>query len=269
MIKAYYHIYLSEDKTWIPLFLDQLKTFRDSSLDEKTDILHLNVVGREQEFEILLGLLNYHSNFFRCKITCSLYNKKNTDEDFRNFNNQKDEKFITETVTLQKIWEDCHNSSEPIKVLYFHAKGVTSLKRHLDKNDKDFGYNVLVNYYYWRKFLDWALIENSQACIDILDNGDYDIVGVNYTNWPSPHFSGNYWLAKSEYIKKLSQPMNSDWWPNYRIENNFPGFFSDRIKDEMWALSGKPKHYSFYDHKNPPPKSTLAETLILRNEYTK
>lgn len=268
-MKAYYHIYLTEDKTWIPLFLDQFKTFYDSSLDKKTDTLHLNVVGREQEFEILLGLLKYHLNFFRCNITFSFFDKKNSDEDFKNFNNQSDQKFITETVTLQKIWEDCCTSLKPIKVLYFHAKGVTSLKRHLDKSDKDFGYNVLVNYYYWRKFLDWALLENSQKCIDTLDNTEYDIVGVNYTKWPSPHFSGNYWMAKSEYIKTLPEPIKSDWWINYRSKNNFPGFFSDRIKDEMWVLSENSKHYSIYDHDKPPPISTLASTLILRNEYAK
>jgi hypothetical protein len=94
-------------------------------------------------------------------------------------------------------------------------------------------------------------------------------VGVNYTKWPSPHFSGNYWMAKSEYIKTLPEPIKSDWWINYRSKNNFPGFFSDRIKDEMWVLSENSKHYSIYDHDKPPPISTLASTLILRNEYAK
>lgn len=268
MIKIYYHVYLTEDKTWIPIFLDQLKTFYDSSLDAKTDTLHITVVGREQEFEIFHGLIKYHTNFFRCKISVYFFGKKNSEDDYKNYNNQDVQKFITESVTLQKIWEDSCTTPQPMKVLYFHTKGATSLKRHLDKTDVDFGYNVVVNYYHWRKFLDWGLIENSQACIDALDTG-YDVVGVNYSSWPSPHFSGNYWMANSEYIKTLPEPIKSDWWIEHRAKYNFPGFFTDRVKDEMWALSGNPKHYSFHDHDKPPPKATLAEILISRKEYVK
>jgi hypothetical protein len=270
MIQAYYHIYLTDDKHWISIFLDQFKTIRDCSLDKKIDTINITAVGEEEDLDCFLSILkNYREKILRCNVQCTWYKKPNKDEELKNFNSKKGN-FITETSTLQKIWNDCNEASDDFEVLYFHAKGVTSLKRHLDKNDNDFGYDVLINYFHWRKFLDWSVLENHANCLDILSEKNVDIVGANYTRWPSPHFSGNYWWANSSYIKTLSSPLDSNWWESYRRENNFPHFFSDRIKDEMWILSNKKhRHHSVFDHKDPPPKSTLASTLILRDEYTK
>ena len=267
MINVYYHIYLTDDKTWIPLLLDQLKTFYDSSLDEKVNIFNISAIGNERELEDITNILKYHLNFFKCKIHCTFFDKKNVDNDLNNFADKPNEKFITETVMLQKLWEDCNNSEQPMQVLYFHAKGVTSLQRNLDKNDKDFGYDILTNNYHWRKFLDWGMIEKHETCLHLLK--EKDVVGVNFSNWPVNHFSGNYWWATSEHIKKLPQPLKDDWWPNFRKKNNFPHYFPDRIKDEMWILSNGGNYHSLYNHESPPPKSSLASTLILRSEYAK
>jgi hypothetical protein len=267
MINIYYHIYLTDDKTWISLFLDQLKTFYDSSLDEKTDTFYISAIGNEQSLEYMTNILRYCANFLRCKVNIIFHQKKNIDNDLNNFGDKPHEKFTFESVMLQKLWEDCNFATEKLNVLYFHAKTVTSIQRNLDKNDKDFGYDILINNYHWRKFLDWGVIENHEECLELLKQKD--VVSLNYSSWPVPHFSGNYWWATSEHIKKLPQPLKDDWWPNFRKNNNFPHYFPDRVKDEMWILSNGGNYHSLYNHESPPPKSSLASTLILRKEYVK
>jgi hypothetical protein len=87
-------------------------------------------------------------------------------------------------------------SSRPI--LYFHTKGV----RHYDAHGRGS----------WRKLMQRHVVENWRENLKLLKN--YDVVGVNWLTcdsqawignpaWKRPHYPGNFWISKPEWIKKL------------------------------------------------------------------
>jgi len=263
MKSIYYHIYLTEDNSWTYILLDQFKLLYDSGLAKKIDNIHVTGIGKEKELDIFTGLLDYQTKIIGKDINAYLYEKPNDDSLLKDINKAKN--ILTETITLERIWNFSRESENNNQVMYFHSKGVTSIKRHLDKSDVDFGYNIFTNYYHWRKFLDWSTIEMHEECWDALHLND--AAGANFTTWPAPHYSGNYWWANTDYIKTLSNPIEQEWWSEYR--KNFPSFLTDRIKDELWIGSGyNPKMFSLMNHPSAPPKASLAEVIIKREEYT-
>jgi len=54
----------------------------------------------------------------------------------------------------------------------------------------------------WREYMEYFIIDKFDSCLFLLSK-DYDACGVNLVDDPSWHFSGNFWWAKSDYIKKL------------------------------------------------------------------
>lgn len=89
-------------------------------------------------------------------------------------------------------------------VLYIHAKGVSRVSRPKTKKA----------IWEWRKMLEYMLINKYQVCINGLNDG-YDVIGTNlcrslsnlsmgpFTNKKLLFFSGNFWWAKTSYIKNL------------------------------------------------------------------
>jgi len=257
---SYYHIYLTEDYSWSYMFLDQLKAMHDFGLFERLDEFNISAIGTKEQLNCLGGLLNSYSKYMTCSLYMTPFLKTNTDEEL----NQLDTKNLgfTETNTIKMIWDRAKNTEVPLKISYFHSKGITAIERVLKAGD----YNRFINYHYWRKFMDWSVIEKNEDCIKFLD--EYDAVGANYTNWPCPHFSGNYWWANSDYLKTLVDPFDESWWPNYRNEHSDLLRITPRVKDEMWIGSGKNvKIHSLFNHYTAPPVSNLAENIILRKEY--
>ena len=49
--------------------------------------------------------------------------------------------------------------------------------------------------------MEYFNITRFQDCIEHLCY--YDVCGVNWHDWPYPHFSGNFWWANSEYVAGL------------------------------------------------------------------
>lgn len=70
---------------------------------------------------------------------------------------------------------------------YFHTKAVT----RKEKCFKD-----------WRLLCEHFTINKWNINIKLLER--YDCVGTNLKNFPSIHFSGNFWWSKSEHLNKLS-----------------------------------------------------------------
>lgn len=52
-----------------------------------------------------------------------------------------------------------------------------------------------------RALMQYHVIENHSACISSLRM--FDVCGVNWKEDPWPHFSGNFWWARSEYVASL------------------------------------------------------------------
>ena len=115
-----------------------------------------------------------------------------------------------ERYTLNHLWDDCQQNN--FDVLYLHTKGVVGIST--------------------KKKIDWNWINNMLYCncynhnkiIKLLVN--YDTVGTNYTNYLiGPHYSGNFWWSKSEYIKHLNRTIGNKYldpeaWLLKKFKNN-------------------------------------------------
>jgi GT2 family glycosyltransferase/tetratricopeptide (TPR) repeat protein len=56
----------------------------------------------------------------------------------------------------------------------------------------------------WRRYMQHFIVERYQDCLDALL--EFDVCGVNWTDSPWPHFSGNCWWGRSSYIRELIPP---------------------------------------------------------------
>ena len=122
----------------------------------------------------------------------------------------------------RKILEFIHNFSKTndVKVWYIHTKGISH-----------YGTEKYKRVYDWRKYMEHFLINRWNICNKDLDK--YDIAGVNFTNNP-PHFSGNFWWAKTKYLR--SNPTNF----NYK----------EYCETEMWLFKGKIPPYGISYHQS-------------------
>jgi hypothetical protein len=82
-------------------------------------------------------------------------------------------------------------------------------------------------------------LEQYKKCLSILNDYDYNTVGVDLVYNPALHYSGNFWWAKSNYIKTLSRP------------EDIPIILSKRHNAEFWVCNGNSKHYSLHNSNIP------------------
>jgi hypothetical protein len=95
-----------------------------------------------------------------------------------------------ETPTLERLHDWCFNNRDGA-VLYFHTKGVSN-PQHVGKR-------------FWR----WLMMEH------VVARWEYnlkrlelvDLVGVCWQDSPwMPHFSGNFWMARADWVSVLRHP---------------------------------------------------------------
>ena len=121
---------------------------------------------------------------------------------------------LFEIPTINLIHAFCEYNDN-CEILYLHTKGISY------PNSK----NVID----WKNMMIHFLVNNCKDCFELLKQ--YDTVGCNYLETPFKHYSGNFWWATSNYIKKLN-----------RIPNE-----SKRHEAEWWILSNKMvKHYEIH-----------------------
>lgn len=140
-----------------------------------------------------------------------------------------------ETPTLQAAWEwaRAHPSGA---VLYLHTKGVSKPHnrarvawRHL------MGEHLVAR---WRKNLERLALA--------------DMIGVNWCETPSPHYQGNFWMARADWLARLPSP------ESFRDQGG-PDLFGEpweRMHAEVW-LGSSP---------NPITESLVGSDLKLWNE---
>lgn len=116
---------------------------------------------------------------------------------------------MAERLTLTALREDSQSSE--FFALYLHSKGVTRF------NDK-----IYPNIVDWVEAMCFFLVSQHQSCLRYL-NSDAGVsaLGLNCYTEPFPHFSGNFWWAKSSYVRTLS----TEFPPEY-------------VAPEFWILSG-------------------------------
>lgn len=255
-LRIYSHQFLTDDSTWIFGYLDQFKLIEDCGLLDELDQLILTAIGNKTQLGILRSLMTPYSN-----IIINEYENETSEHDialdFASMDNSRANKFISEAVTLNRLWTD--SKLDDFNALYIHSKGVTAFTRHLKNRDVD----KFKNYYYWRKYLEWGVLEHWRDCVRELDAGA-DLAGCNYNSNPWPHFSGNIWWASSRYIRTLDDNTNSDWWQSVKQH-----YHTDRLCDEMWPGSQARRIYNI--HSPGPelcsPNPGLYSKAYLRKYY--
>jgi len=112
-----------------------------------------------------------------------------------------------QSLTLHALWIRCQRTDG--YVFYIHTKGVSHILpgRRVFQDD-------------WRNMMEYYIIEKHEECLHYFNATKADIIG---TNWhlgdgymgatprmcgglkATPHFSGNFWWARNEYIRKLPE----------------------------------------------------------------
>jgi len=150
------------------------------------------------------------------------------DDSRLNFNDDKVKIFykgnsnIFERATLLHMKENSL-TDESCNYWYVHTKGITHFNKPTEKQVLDW-INLLL---YWN-------IDNWKLAVNSLNNENYDTYGCNMTDPEiNPHYSGNFWWAKSEHIKRLPSTIsNGSTDPEFwicLIKPNFKNIFSSNI----------------------------------------
>ena len=154
----------------------------------------------------------------------------------------KFEVFATDDVedyefpTLARAWQEARDSDVPFRCYYMHTKGAS-----LVGTRKEAAANA------WRAYMEYFTVERWADCAAMLN--EYDTCGVELQSEES-HYSGNFWWATSDYLKKL--PDGYRYW-----EENA----DNRVAAEFYLCLAHPKAYCFhdfvedlYDYEVPPSR---------------
>lgn len=260
---VYYHIYLTDNCHWAELLVNQFAAALDSQVLQQAQRISITAIGAPDDWERLQGLLDYYSAILPAKPELVWCNKQITDKELPYLNNKKN--LLDETITLRRIWQEACLHDRKEAVLYFHAKGITALNKTILLNED---YANFVHYVHWRRFLEWAVLERQTTCRQLLET--FDTVGANFCMWPSPHYSGNFWWANADYIRKLPDPTELKWF--HLLSHDYPIIKQSpqRMMGELWLGSHKhARMASLFNHPHPPPESNLIESYIDRTIYKK
>ena len=216
---VFYHLYIQNH--FFPLWInEQFNILKTSGLSNDATIY--TYITTPIEFkEIVEAYINQNFSFV------NILDIRTTDKPT-----------IYEGSTLKHLYNFSLKQDNPI--LYFHSKGsslsLENIKYFPNKNSYD-----------WRNLMQYFCIEKYKDCLDLLNT--HDVVGVNWESHPQFHFSGNFWWANSEYIRKLPDPLDLE---------NFVRF--NRCSMEFWIGFNSPKFYCLHNsnvdhyHKEYPSK---------------
>ena len=115
-----------------------------------------------------------------------------------------------ETLAMLEIEKIAKTTDRPI--LYFHTKGVSN-PGHSQKTD-------------WRRVMEEWVIRRWRENLTHLK--DHDAVGVSWWEHGEQHFSGNFWMANSNWIRRL---------PDFTAYHERKGY--QRFSCEMWIGSAE------------------------------
>lgn len=92
-----------------------------------------------------------------------------------------------ETFAMVEIESLAKTTERPI--LYFHTKGV-SAPDNLEKVQ-------------WRHVMQRYVLDQWEANVQLLESNEWDATGWNWWNHGHKHFSGTFWIARADWIRKL------------------------------------------------------------------
>lgn len=173
MIAIVHHSFLVGD--WKNIITKQLERLKISGLYDAADIIRFttNVVDVDQENEFKFIIKDYD------KIVVDFF-----------YTNDFEYPGI-------KTVKDLGDKYDNLKILYFHAKGVSNT--YSDINTKTPSVKKIENIKAWKECLEYFVIDNWRDCVRKLDY--HDNVGASCNNgW----YWGNFWWSQSKHIKTCS-----------------------------------------------------------------
>lgn len=171
MVHIYYHIYGVENVQ--PIIDEQL-----SLIQTHFNFPHILNVG------ISIG----NNNIPNTWLWDSFYNNNKPNYRIRDVRANG-----SEFVTLDLIEKDRETFGNSDYILYLHTKGASKIDRP--------NYNILEG---WRRYMNYFNIEKVSNVFKIFEQTDYNTYGCNFvSDAHRPHYSGNFWWAKSDYIKSI------------------------------------------------------------------
>ena len=214
MVHIYYHIYAIEGV--------------DSIIDEQ-----LNLIKKHFDFPYILNVgISIAKN--DVSITDILNKVKPYIRDIRAMGN--------EFTTLDLIQKDKQKFGDSDYILYIHTKGASRIN-----DDEFYNYKCIED---WRHYMNYFNIEKVKSVFKIFEKTEYNTSGCHFM--PNrPHYSGNFWWAKSTYIKTI----NLD---GVNLSNRFNAELSYIQRGIDW------KPYSQHDINR-----NLYKQEVKRNEYAK
>jgi hypothetical protein len=140
-----------------------------------------------------------------------------------------------EFFTLEILQEYCRNNLKDT-ILYIHTKGIGD---PLNKNISD-----------WRQYMSYFCIDRWRYA----DMNNYDTFGVDWVTDPAPHYSGNFWISRCDYVASL---------PDIKKIKNNNTVLTKRHNAEFWIGMGNGRHHCAFSsgipvhrrHEFPFPKN--------------
>lgn len=169
---------------------------------------YLHVVGKQLETLHTSGLYDRMK-----KLIIFISNNNESDFMLKNILEKYDpkNKFVLQTSKhnlMEKfaINEFRRHIKDEAYVFYFHSKGVS----HSLEEKK---------FHNWRKILDYYTIKQWKLNLKLLLR--HAVVGCFLCKYPTYHFSGNFWWARTEYLMKLPNCGNRYLSPEMWIGGNY------------------------------------------------
>lgn len=206
-IKVFWNV--NELAHWKEIFDQQWDCMVKSGLDRAAEEIIIMASGRTQTFLPLINDRTEHDNI-------SLVNVHR-------------DASLHEYPGLACMQKEAVEADEPFDACYIHMKGIS---RWGNPNVED-----------WKAWLNWCIIERWQDNVKALET--YDTSGPNWDPEPWPHYSSNFWWARSEYIAGLTPLIH----PHHKVKTGTTQFKQHptekhwRFDHEAWIGSGNPNKF--------------------------
>ena len=241
MIAIVYHCYLVNN--WKEVVKQQLSRVKSSGLYDATDLFYITVnldngkEGQDSEFNQLIAEYDKAQVEF---FTTNAY----------------------EYPGIKKV-KELGDKYEDLKILYFHAKGVSN--NYVRSNQPEVSEKKVKNIRAWSECLEYFLIDKWEESIDNLK--DNDCVGVtNFNGW----YWGNFWWAKSSHIKRCREV---DHWTRWSYEAWLNDYVDGEKKFFQWYNFTFNPYLTFLDsnfykeHDLEPSKIILHKAIYGPGEF--
>jgi hypothetical protein len=139
-----------------------------------------------------------------------------------------------EGLTLTALARACHERPDLSAVAYVHMKGIS----HFNATTPPGRFRAINS---WRHLLEWGVIDRWRDAVGRLQASD--LVGANFRPDPFPHFSGNMWWARADYVRRLPPPVPG----RLPVAANFDAVTASRVGYELWVGQASPRVFSFCD----------------------